>query len=166
MLDFNEKSVEEIICNPIYAGVAEYSQIISDEMWANAAEVAVKATFEQEAANEVFCVTDGRDYTMNELINSVCHVLDISWRPLHMPVLLADLAGKFGDVLRKWTHVPFPIDSDRVRKLSRPLTFSCEKAKRMLGYVPVETMEEGIRREVEWLKGRGERRQGRENKGR
>jgi nucleoside-diphosphate-sugar epimerase len=64
---------------------------------------------------------------------------------------LADLAGRFGDVLRKWTHIPFPIDSDRVRKLSRPLTFSCEKAKSVFGYEPVETLEEGLRREVEWL---------------
>ena len=77
-----------------------------------------------------------------------------------MPVSLADFAGKFGDVLRKWAHVPFPIDSERVRKLSRPLTFSCEKAKRVLGYEPVEMLEEGIRREVEWLKGaeKGDRR--------
>ena len=45
-----------------------------------------------------------------------------------------------------------PIDSDKVRKLSRPLTFSCEKATRVLGYEPVETLEEGIRREVEWIR--------------
>ena len=69
-----------------------------------------------------------------------------------MPLSLANMAGRFGDVLRKWAHVPFPINSDRVRKLSRPLTFSCEKAKRVLEYEAVETLEEGIRREVEWLK--------------
>jgi nucleoside-diphosphate-sugar epimerase len=64
--------------------------------------------------------------------------------------LLADLAGKFGDFLEKWAHISFPIKSDNVRKLSRPLTFSCEKAKKMLGYEPVETLEKGIRKEVEW----------------
>jgi nucleoside-diphosphate-sugar epimerase len=117
----------------------------------NAAEAAFKATFEPRAANEVFCVTDGRDYTMNELVDCICRVLGTSWRPYHVPVSLADLAGRFGDVLRKWTHIPFPIDSDRVRKLSRPLTFSCEKAKSVFGYEPVETLEEGLRREVEWL---------------
>jgi len=117
----------------------------------NAAEAAVKAAFEPRAANEVFCVTDGRDYTVNELVDSICRALGTSWRPHHVPVLLADVAGRFGDVLRKWAHVPFPIDSDRVRKLSRPLTFSCEKAKRVFGYEPVEMLEEGIRREVEWL---------------
>ncbi len=119
----------------------------------NTAEAAVRAraAFEPKAANEVFCVTDGWDYTMNELVDSICRALGIRWRPYHVPVLLADVAGRFGDVLRKWAHVPFPINSDRVRKLSRPLTFSCEKAKKMLGYEPVETLAEGIRREVEYL---------------
>jgi len=118
----------------------------------NAAEAAIRAAFEPKAANEVFCVTDGQDYTMNELVDSVCRALGISWRFLHVPVLLAGLAGRFGDVLQKWAHVPFPIDSDRVRKLSRPLTFSCEKAKRVLGYEPVETLEGGIQREVQWIR--------------
>ncbi len=117
----------------------------------NAAEAAVRAALEPKAANEVFCVTDGRDYTMNEMVDCICGALGMSWRPFHVPVLLADMAGRFGDILRKWGHVPFPIDSDRVRKLSRPLTFSCEKAKRVLGYEAVETLEEGIRREVDWL---------------
>jgi nucleoside-diphosphate-sugar epimerase len=57
----------------------------------NAAEAAFKATFEPRAANEVFCVTDGRDYTMNELVDCVCGVLGISKRPYHVPVSLADL---------------------------------------------------------------------------
>jgi len=118
----------------------------------NASEAAVRAAFEPQAASEVFCVTDGRDYTMNELVDSICHALGTSWRPYHVPVLLADLAGKLGDILRKWVHVPFPIDSDRVRKLSRPLTFSCEKAKRGLGYEPVETLGDGIKKEVEWVR--------------
>jgi len=117
----------------------------------NAAEAAIRAAIEPKAANELFCVTDGRDYTMNEFVDCICHALGMHWRPFHVPVLLADLAGRFGDVLRKWAHVPFPVDSDRVRKLSRPLTFSCEKAKKVLCYEPVETLKEGIRREIDWM---------------
>ena len=117
----------------------------------NAAEAAVRAAFEPRAANEVFCVTDGRDYTMNELVDCICGVLGMRWRPFHVPVKIAELAGKIGDLVKKKTGIAVPIDSDRVRKLSRPLTFSCEKAKKVLGYEAVETLEEGIRREVEWL---------------
>jgi hypothetical protein len=36
---------------------------------------------------------------------------------------------------------------------SCPLTFSCEKAKKVLGYEVVETLEEGIRRGVDGKKG-------------
>ena len=68
-----------------------------------------------------------------------------------MPVKIAELAGKIGDLVEK-AGIELPIDSDRVRKLSRSLTFSCEKAKRILGYEPVETLEEGVRREVEWIR--------------
>jgi len=117
----------------------------------NAAEAAIRAAFNSKPANEIFCVTDGVDYTMNEFVDSIGRALGTSWRPYHVPVLLADLVGRFGDVLQKWGHVPFPIDSDRVWKLSHPLTFSCEKAKRVLGYAPVETLKEGIRKEFEWL---------------
>jgi len=117
----------------------------------NAAEAAVRAAFELKSTSEVFCVTDGRDYTMNELVGSVHNALGISRKPYHLPVLLADIAGRLGDLLGKWTCVPFPIDSEKVRKLSLPLTFSCEKAKKVLGYEPVETLGKGIRREVEWL---------------
>ena len=117
----------------------------------NAALAAVKAALEPKAANEVFCVTDGQDYTMNELIGSICHAMGTNWRPYHMPVLLAEMIGKLGDFLKKWSHISFPITSGNVRKLSRPLTFSCEKAKKVLGYEPVETLGKGIKREVEWL---------------
>lgn len=117
----------------------------------NAAEAATKAGFEPKAANEVFCITDECDYTMNELVNSISNTLGINQRPYHAPVLLANLVGKCGDLLQKWGHIPFPVNSDRVRKLSRPLTFSCEKARKIFGYEPIETLEEGIRREVEWL---------------
>jgi len=117
----------------------------------NAAEAAVKAALEPRAANEVFCVTDGRDYTMNELIESITLALNTNWKPFHVPVLFANLVGTLGDALRKWIHVPCPIDSDRVRKLSHSLTFSCEKAKKIFSYKPVEVLAEGISREVEWM---------------
>jgi len=88
----------------------------------NAAEAGIRAAFEPKAANEVFCVTDGRDYTTNELVDSICHALGTSWRPYHVPVLLADLAGRCGDLLRKWVHVPFPrryLDMRRLRHFGR-----------------------------------------------
>ena len=117
----------------------------------NAAESAFKAAFESRAADDVFCVTDGQDYTLHDLVETICQTLNTSWRPFHMPLSMAGWLGKCGDVLER-LHIPFPLNLDKVRKLSSSLTFSCQKAKRVLGYEPVETLAEGIAKEVKWLK--------------
>ena len=64
-----------------------------------------------------------------ELIESICLALNKPLKPFHIPISIANVIGELGDIFSEKLHVPFPINSDRVRKLSRPLTFSCEKAK-------------------------------------
>jgi UDP-glucose 4-epimerase len=118
----------------------------------NAAEVAIKAAFEPKAANEVFCVTDGIDYKLRELIEAICRSLNSNWRPPHIPLPVAKMTGRMGDLLEKLLHTSCPINTANVGKLSNSLTFSCDKAKRILGYKPVEALDEGILREVVWLK--------------
>jgi nucleoside-diphosphate-sugar epimerase len=118
----------------------------------NAAEAAYRAAFEPRAANKVFCVTDGRDYTVQELVECICHALNVSWRPPHVPLTMAKGMGKVGDFLETVARNPLPINSDKVKKLSRPLTFSCEKAKEELRYQPMESLPDGMAKEVEWLR--------------
>jgi nucleoside-diphosphate-sugar epimerase len=118
----------------------------------NAAAAAMKAAFEPKAANQVFLVTDGRDYSLKEFSNTICEALETKWRPFHIPVSVAKMGGRIGDGIQKITPFNFPLNSDRVSKLSGPLTFSCVKAKQILNYEPVENLFQGIKREVEWLK--------------
>jgi nucleoside-diphosphate-sugar epimerase len=118
----------------------------------NAAEAALIAAIHPDAAGQLFCVTDRRDYSMKDLVGSICRALDMEWRPLSVPLTVAGILGRMGDVTAKLSPFSLPIKSDVVRKLSRSLTFSCEKARGVLGYEPVETLEHGILREVEWLR--------------
>ncbi|BBO80258.1 NAD dependent epimerase/dehydratase [Desulfosarcina ovata subsp. sediminis] len=118
----------------------------------NAAEAAIKAAFEPKAANETFLVTDGQDYTLTEFANAICEALDTNWRPFHIPLAFARLAGIIGDGIERIVPFSFPLNSNRVSKLSGSLTFSCEKAKKKINYQPIESLREGIKREVEWLK--------------
>jgi nucleoside-diphosphate-sugar epimerase len=118
----------------------------------NTAAASFKAAFEPGSANRVFCITDGKDYRVVELVECICHALNLDWRPFHIPHAIAEGIGKVGDFVERVGRIPFPVTSDRVRKLSRPLTFSCEKAKRELGYEPKESLAEGISKEVEWLR--------------
>jgi UDP-glucose 4-epimerase len=118
----------------------------------NAAEAAVKAAFVPFAGSQVFCVTDGQDYQLLELVDTICASLCTTWRPIHVPISAARQMGKIGDLFEKITRITSPISSATVAKLSSSLTFSCEKAKSLLRYEPVETLSEGISREVAWLR--------------
>jgi nucleoside-diphosphate-sugar epimerase len=118
----------------------------------NAAEAAYLAAFVTEARDQIFCITDDQDYTIKALVESICSALNITWRPIRLPNYFSNALGKVGDFLEKTIHVSSPVNSSKVRKLSRPLIFSCEKAKKILGYRPVETLVEGISEEVVWLK--------------
>lgn len=129
-------------------GKAERSMISSG----NAAEAALKAAFAPSAANQVFCITDGTDHSVRDLVETVCSALGKSWRPRQIPIHLAEWMGKLGSLIEEALRTQLPINSPRVRKLTRTLTFSCEKARRILGYDPRESLAEGIRKEVDWLK--------------
>lgn len=118
----------------------------------NAAEAASRAAFEPQAANQVFCVTDGKSYTLEELVETICYALNTNWRPFHIPLSIAEWCGKLGDLFEKSARMTFPISTAKLMKLSQPLTFSCENARKVLGYEPVETLFEGISREVDWIK--------------
>ena len=91
----------------------------------NAAEAAIMAAFEPKTSNNVFCITDGRDYYLKEVVETISSALHIRREPLNLPISLAELAGYFGDLMERSIRIPFPINSDRVAKLSRSLTFSC-----------------------------------------
>jgi nucleoside-diphosphate-sugar epimerase len=133
-------------------GLAKRSMVCSG----NVAEAAcLAATKECGEGGEVFCVTDGEDHTIVDLVEAICEGLGTDWRPAHVPQWVADAAGRCGDMLKPVLGKRVPIDSDQVKKLSSSLTFSCEKIKRRLGYRPVVGLKEGIRLEIEWMKREG-----------
>ncbi len=117
----------------------------------NAAEAAVLAGFGQNCAGKIYCVTDGVDYTLNELVEIICKCLATSWRPQRLPVWIAKVIGMAGDVLGMALGRPIPFGLATVRKLSTDLTFSCERIKNELGYTPVQSLEDGIMEEVKGI---------------
>lgn len=117
----------------------------------NASEAAVLAGFMPNCAGKVYCVTDGVDYTFNQLVDSISKCLSTSWRPPKIPLVLANAIGKVGDIYSGAVGRPAPFGMATVRKLSTNLTFSCERIKRELGYMPIQSLAEGIAQEVKWI---------------
>lgn len=118
----------------------------------NAAEAALKAAFESSVANQVFNVTDGRDYELRELVDSIRKALRTDWHPKNLPHWLIKLGGKMGDYSEKLLKKSMPVTTGKIDKLSGSLTFSCDKAKQLFKYHPIFSMDESIFEEVEWLK--------------
>jgi nucleoside-diphosphate-sugar epimerase len=120
---------------------------------ANAADAALRAAIEPKAAGRTFCVTDGTDYSIRYLVETIRRVLG-SRRPIfRFPISVGHSLGVLGDIAEAVLGRPSPIDSARVKKLSTTLTFSCQKTREVLGYEPKITLEQGIREEVNWLQG-------------
>lgn len=117
----------------------------------NAAEAAVLTGFGPNCAGKVYCVTDGVDYTLNQLVETICKCLDTPWRPPKIPIMIAKGIGEGGDVLGRFLSRPIPFGLATVRKLSTDLTFSCERIKSELGYKPVQSLEDGIMEEIKGL---------------
>jgi nucleoside-diphosphate-sugar epimerase len=87
-----------------------------------------------QAANQTFLVSDGQDLSTTELVRSMAQAAGVSVRLLPVPVwalqAVASLLGK-GDV---------------AKRLCGNLQIDISKARRILGWVPPVSVQEGLRR--------------------
>lgn len=79
-------------------------------------------------------LTDGVHPTFAEVEEAIAHALEKNI-PFSLPGGLARLMGKLGDGICG-LGVPFPLTTERLQKITAPLTFSDEKARRELGWRP------------------------------
>ena len=84
----------------------------------------------------VFNVCDTRQPTFGEISQVVARQLGKK-NPLSIPYWMACVMAKIGDLLGQKA----PINSYKLKKMTQSLTFSCEKARRELGWEPMSVME-------------------------
>jgi nucleoside-diphosphate-sugar epimerase len=93
-------------------------------------------TTHPQAANQTFLVSDGRDLSTTELVHGLAQAARVPARVLPVPVWVlktgAALLGK----------------SDAMQRLCGSLQIDISKARRLLGWVPPVSVEEGLRRAV------------------
>ncbi|MDD5356500.1 MAG: NAD-dependent epimerase/dehydratase family protein, partial [Candidatus Omnitrophica bacterium] len=118
----------------------------------NTAIAAYLASIQPQARGQVFLATDGDNYTLNTLIETICAGLEMKWRPPRWPYFFGRFAGNIGDLFENITSRRMPFDSERLRKLFSSLTFSTAKIIQELGYKSQDTLEAGIKDEIAWLK--------------
>ena len=84
----------------------------------------------------IYNVCDSYQPTFRELETVICNQLDKSL-PLSIPYWIAKCMALVGDCLGKKA----PINSLKLKKITRSLTFSNEKAMRELGWKPTNVLE-------------------------
>jgi len=98
------------------------------------------------AIGEVFNLTDGQPVTRVQFVGRVAELAGLEPPRLHIPLPLARFLSNVveGVAKRRGAKDPPIINRARFKFLALNLDFSIEKARRVLGYQPPFTFEQGI----------------------
>jgi nucleoside-diphosphate-sugar epimerase len=103
-----------------------------------------------EAVGEVFNLTDGQAVTKKQFVGRVAELAGLKPPRLHIPRGLARTLATLveGIAKRRGAKNPPLINKARYKFLGLHLDYSIDKARRVLGYQPPFTFEEGIERSM------------------
>ena len=113
------------------------------------------AATRDEAAGETFWIADERPYSMNEIVDTVEHLLESEFgqkcvhKRMRLPGAAAEVAGIVDGSLQRvgMYHQKIHVLSE----MNKTIACSVDKARRVLGYRPRISLEEGMRRSLKWM---------------
>ncbi|MFL5472109.1 MAG: NAD-dependent epimerase/dehydratase family protein [Gemmatimonadales bacterium] len=103
------------------------------------------------ALGEVFIIGGQRYYTLKKVAELVAEYLDVPPPQLHVPAWPLQMAGTLCEKICVPLGIEPPIYRRRVDFFTKSRAFSIEKARRMLGYQPMISLEAGLRLTLEWF---------------
>jgi nucleoside-diphosphate-sugar epimerase len=109
----------------------------------------------EEALGEVIAIGGNGYVTLNELVEKISAVFDKKVSNLRFPVWPLWFAGLLCEIICKPLGISPPIYRRRVDFFLKDRAFDISKAKKLLGYEPRVTLEEGLKRTADWYKEQG-----------
>ena len=107
---------------------------------------------ERGEKGNAYVVTDGRDLTMNEIVDVICYVIDKKNRWPAIPLSLARGMAAVNEWLSDKVEFPRLLEREAVEKLAEETVFDPTPLF-SLGFSPMYSFEEGIAETVRWYKG-------------
>lgn len=119
------------------------------------AEGILLAGEKNEALGQIFTIGGESYLTLNELVKKIASVLNKPVPKSKIPVFPVWFAGLLCEIICKPFGINPPIYRRRVEFFVKDRAFDISKAKKMLGYAPKVSLEEGLKRTAEWYKNEG-----------
>ena len=120
----------------------------------NVAEALLRAATRPGVVGETFLVTDGQETTRLRLLEIICEETGYPMPTAHVPAWLVRLACPVFEglyALRRSAEPPL-VNKMRLKFMATPLTYSIDKASRVLGYQPGGGTEERLRETLAWFR--------------
>jgi nucleoside-diphosphate-sugar epimerase len=95
------------------------------------------------ANGQIYIITDDEIYSSRRIYEAMCQALGRPPPRWRVPATLLWAGGRLGDLLRT-LRLPAPITTAAMRKLLGSAWYSCDKAKRELGYRPHYRLEDAL----------------------
>jgi nucleoside-diphosphate-sugar epimerase len=104
-------------------------------------------------SGEVFFLSDGRDYPMEEIGDIFARAMGITAYCVRVPEWAVFQAASFSEYFSRWTNRPPLLSKGKVEEmLQKHWVCDIEKARSFLGFEPSFSLEEGARLTVEWYR--------------
>lgn len=119
----------------------------------NVISALLSAERNQKVNGEIFNITDGKSYEIGEVLRTIAGQLGVKPRFINLPLPLGVAAGYAAEFVSSVAGVypPFSRTAADWMANSRNI-YDCHKAKKLLGYKPVISLDEGISRTVAWFR--------------
>lgn len=120
----------------------------------NLVEALFLAATNPDTVGEVFLVTDGAAITRLRMMEVICEETGYPLPTTHVPTWLVRMACPVIEGIYALRHSPEPpvINKFRLKFMATPLTYRIDKARRVLGYEPHVTTEQGLRQTLGWFR--------------
>jgi len=111
------------------------------------------------AAGRTYWIADERPYSMNEIVDTVEGLmerelgLEVAHRRLRVPSLACAVAGVADGIIQ--AAGLYQQELHVLSEMDKTIACSVERAKRELGYRPIVSLEEGMRRSLLWCREQG-----------
>jgi len=107
----------------------------------------------QTKSGEVFFLSDGKDYRMEEIGDIVARAMGITAFRIRVPRQMIWGIACFSDVLSKFSRRPSLLNRDKAEEMiQKDWVCDITKAKTLLGFEPGVPLLEGAKLTFEWCK--------------